>query len=62
MLGKNRDKGYRGQAVAGHQIDDQLLAQVGEGISRQDQPAVRSTREALEGGFEVGGGAHGDDN
>src|SRR5262249_26194973 len=62
VLGKNRVPRYCGQAMAGRQIGDEWLAQVGEGLSRQNQPAVRSTREAIEGGFDVSGGAHGDDN
>ena len=61
-LGEFRLCRDRRQVMTVCQVGDQLLVQIGEGIGRQDQPAARSTREALEGWFDVGGGANGDDN
>jgi hypothetical protein len=37
------------------QIDDELLAQISEGIRGQDQPAIGHPREAPEGRLDVGG-------
>src|SRR5215475_15755783 len=36
------------------QLRDQLRAQAGEGIGRQDQPAIRLAREILQGGLDLG--------
>jgi tripartite-type tricarboxylate transporter receptor subunit TctC len=50
----------RGQAIAHRQVSDQLLVQAGEGVGRQDQPAVWLARDARQRGLDVGGGMYGD--
>src|SRR5262249_2811676 len=52
---------YRRQTVAGRQIGDQFYPQIGEGVGRQNEPAIRRMRETLEGGFDISGGANRDD-
>ena len=62
IVGEIRLRGDRRQAITAGQVGDQLLTQPGEAVGRQDQPAVRFTREALQGGFDIGSGANGNNN
>src|SRR5215510_3536374 len=44
--------------MAARQLDDQRLAQADEAVGRQNQAAVRNTREALDCGLDVAGSAN----
>ena len=38
--------------MADRKLDDPIFMHIGEGVGRQDEPAVRCTCETLEGGFD----------